>query len=830
MDAARQPNEISATRTRWAVVEDLFRDALALDRERRDAFIARTTGRDRALADEVRGLLAAHEHAGEVFLSPLDLNRAAALLDSDHAALRPGERIGAYVVERELARGGMGVVYLAKRGDGQFEQCVALKVIREGVASASRLRRFLRERRILARLQHPNIASLLDGGMTADGRPFLVMEYVEGLPITTYCDGCRASVEERLRLVMEACSAVESAHQRLVIHRDLKPANIFVSADGRVKLLDFGIAKLLDPDTDESNATLTEVGFGVLTPEYAAPEQVCGEQITTATDVYCLGVVLYELLSGHRPHRFESRKLEVIARVLREVVPCAPSVAASRVEESNARHAATDALTPERVALERDTTPERLRRQLVGDLDAIVLTALRREPNQRYGSAQALHEDIRRHLAQLPISARRDTLAYRAGRFVRRNRAAVAAAAVAILSLVCGLAATAWQAREATRQRDLARREADKAARVSAFMTELFRLADPARARGEPVTVRESLDSGRVWLERELDGQPDLRSDMAHQLGEIYFRLGLYDEARKLWESAVLAGVEHYGETHEAVLYTMLSLVKALENLGQGDSAESLARTSLTIFRRLPELQDREFAATNVLHRLGNTLRLRGRVAEAEPLLAEALARLPAHHPEAPIRRSVILTTLGHVRRAQGKATEAEVLYREVLATRLTLWGSEHPEVANALVNLAGTLSDQRRYAEAEARFRDGLEMRRKLQGETHPDFALDLGGFAELVRRAGNLDSAAGLYGRALELQRLAFPPRHFRLVATLVALGEIQLERGRAEAAEPLLHEAVAIGTVALGESDPQVAGARRALGLALGRSREATPSRER
>jgi len=814
MDEVRSNDDGSTRARRWAVVEDLFNSALGLEPEWRDAFIRRTTGSDRALGDEVRALLGAHARAGDAFLSTLDLGLAAALLESDDSALHPGERVGPYVIEREVAQGGMGVVYLAKRDDGQFEQRVALKVIRDGVATAPLLRRFLRERRILARLQHPNIASLLDGGMTDDGRPFLAMEFVEGLPITEYSDGRRASVDERLQLFMDVCTAVQSAHQRLVIHRDLKPANILVSADGRVKLLDFGIAKLLDPDTDEGVATLTDAGLGALTPEYAAPEQVCGEQVTTATDVYALGVVLYELLSGHRPHRFESRKLEAVARVLREEMPCAPSVAAGRTDHARTSHAPTDTLTPERVALERDTTPERLRRQLAGDLDAIALTALRREPNHRYGSVQALREDVRRHLARLPISARRDTLAYRTGRFLRRNRAAAAAAALALVSLVAGLGATAWQAREATRQRDLALREADKAARVSAFVTELFKLADPARARGEQVTVRQTLDSARIWIERELAGQPELRSDMAHQLGEIYFRLGMYDEARRLWESAVLAGVEHYGETNETVLNMMLSLVKALENLGQGDSAESLARRSLTIFRRLPELRDREFAATNVLHRLGNTLRLRGRLEEAEPLLMEALEVLPPNHVEALQRRTVILTTLGHVRRARGDATRAEALYREVLATRLTVWGKEHPEVANALVNLAGALSDQGRYAEAEARFRDGLEMRRKMQGETHPDFALDLGGFAELARRTGNLDSAAHLYARALELQRVAFPPRHFRFVTTLLGLGEILVEQGRVEEAEPLLQEAVATGTITLGATDHQVVEARSVL----------------
>jgi serine/threonine-protein kinase len=817
MDAARPSGpELSRNAQRWARVEGLFRAALEVDPELRDAFIDGSIQGDPALAAELRALLVAYERAGDDdFLAPLDLDQAAGLLDPDESALRPGDETGGYVIARELGSGGMGVVYLAERTDPELRQRVALKILRQDMATAPLRRRFLRERRILARLQHPNIASLLDGGMTGDGRPFLAMEYVEGEPITQYCDRHRLSVDDRIRLFMDACAAVQYAHQSLVVHRDLKPGNILVSADERVKLLDFGIAKLLDPDTDEGVVTTTAAGQRALTPEYAAPEQVSGEQVTTATDVYSLGVVLYELLSGRRPHRFEARTLEVVARVLREQEPAPPSAAVPGTSGD--------------IAAARGTTPERLRHRLAGDLDAIALTALRREPGQRYISAVALRDDLRRHLAGLPVSARRYTWLYRAARFVRRNRATVAVGALALLSLAGGFTAVALQERETARQRDLALREADKAASVSAFITGLFQLADPAQVRGEQVTVRESLDSARAWIGRELVDRPELRVEMAHQLGEIYFRLGHYEEARRLWESAVRAGVAHYGENSETVLYTMLSLVKALENLDHGDSAESLARRSLLVFRGLPTLRDRDWAATNVLQRLANTLRLRGRHGDAEALITEALGTLPPGHEGAPHRRTVLLTTLAHVRRARGDPAGAEAIHREVLATRQGVWGTEHPEVANALVNLAGALMDQRRYGEARMHFETGLAIRRKLQGETHPDYALDLGGLAELLRRSGRIDSATHLYSRALELQRAAFPPGHFRLVTTMFGLGELLIEQSRFAEAEPLLRESVETGVIVLGARHSRVGEARSSLGLTLarlGRHTEAEP----
>jgi serine/threonine-protein kinase len=615
------------------------------------------------------------------------------------------------------------------------------------------------------------------------------MEYVEGVPLTAYCDEHGLGIDARLRLFMDVCAAVQSAHAQLVVHRDLKPANVLVSADGRVKLLDFGIAKLLEPQTDPGGNTLTEIGFHAMTPEYAAPEQVRGEPVTTATDIYGLGAVLYELLCGRQPRYFAQRTFEQIARSAGEP-PRPPSAVASA---------------------------RSVRQRLAGDLDAIVLTAMRPEPARRYASADALREDIRRHLARLPVSARRDSALYRAGRLVRRNRVAAAAGVLAVISIGAGLAGTAWQARQAARERDIALSEADKAARVSAFMARLFSLANPNNARGAEVTVREALDSGRVWIEREFTSQPALRAEMEVELGEVYFGLGIYEQTRRLWASALQTRSALFDDAHPDVLDVTLRLAKVMQDLGHIDSAEVLARRSLAMLSQQRGKSDLDFLATHVLDRLANTLRLQGDLDSAESLARRALAMLPRDHPESANRRTVILTTLGHILRARGQPVHAESLYRDVLQRRHVLWGAEHPEVANALVNLGNALADQGRYAEAETILERGLAMRRKLQGEAHPELGNDLGHLANALRLRGNPVAAAARYREALGFQRRLLTPDHPVLARTLFGFGLTLLDLGRPAEAAAALEEALEIRRDVPGRNNPGVAEMQAALTVA-------------
>ncbi len=410
---------------------EIFDAASGLPPEERDVYLASTCAGDDELRQQIERLLRSDEQAeAEDFLAEPalpDPNRESAKL--------LGRQIGPYKLLRELGSGGMGIVYLAIRADDVYQKEVAVKLIWPGMERTGVIRRFKHERQILARLDHPNIARLLDGGATEDGWPYLVMEYVDGLPITEYCDQRKLSIAERLKLFRTVCAAVEYAHRNLIVHRDLKPGNIFVTADGEVKLLDFGIAKLLDPETRPSDLTLSRLPL--LTPEYASPEQANGDAITTASDVYSLGVVLYEMLTGGRPYRLDNPSPREIARVITETEPEPPSIAVSRVvKETNLEGAEVVVRSPERVSAARESSPDRLRRRLQGDLDNIALMALRKEPGERYQSAARLSEDIERHLTGKPVIARTPTAAYRAGKFIRRHKTGVAFAAFVALTLV----------------------------------------------------------------------------------------------------------------------------------------------------------------------------------------------------------------------------------------------------------------------------------------------------------------------------------------------------------------------------------------------------------
>src|SRR5581483_2152350 len=411
-------------------ITDLLAEALELEPGKRPAFLESACAADPQLRREVESLIASFEQSPSFIETPAFAGSPGLIDGSPIEDGEPmeGRRIGQYQIVREIGHGGMGAVYLAERAE-EYREKVALKIVKRGMDTDFVLRRFRHERQILASLHHPNIAHLLDGGSTEDGLPYFVMEYIEGEPIDQYCDHHNLPVIERLKLFRTVCAAVYYAHQNLVIHRDIKPGNILITADGTPKLLDFGIAKILNPEisqTVEKTATMMRL----MTPEYASPEQVRGEPVTTASDVYSLGVVLYELLTGHKPYRIASILPSDIERVICEQEPTRPSTAISRVEERMTYDGESVRVTPEAVSRTREGQPEKLQRRLRGDLDNIVLMALRKEPGRRYASVEHFSEDVRRHLEGLPVTARRDTMGYRAGKFVRRHKAGVAAAAL----------------------------------------------------------------------------------------------------------------------------------------------------------------------------------------------------------------------------------------------------------------------------------------------------------------------------------------------------------------------------------------------------------------
>ena len=511
---------------RWHHLKALFDEALAQPPGQRAAFLEQTCDDDE-LRREALSLLAFYDDDPEFMEQPVRVD-ALRVVAEETTIEQAGRRIGPYRLLREIGQGGMGTVYLAERADGQFEQQVALKLVRQGGPRAERLRRLRHERQILASLQHPNIARLYDGGVTDDGVPFLVMEYVEGLPINQYCDQHRLSTTQRLRLFRTVCAAVQYAHQNLVVHRDLKPSNIFVAHTGRVKLLDFGIAKLLDEDHTAETLPMTRTGMRVMTPEYASPEQVRGEAITTASDVYALGIILFELLTGHRPYAVRGLRPSAVERVICRQDPPRPSTAVLRSPDTNQTGNQTGTTaptaTPEAVSQARNTQPERLRRRLEGDLDNIVLKALQKEPGRRYMSVAALSEDVRRHLEQLPVKARPDTVGYRISKFVRRHTAGFAATVLVVLALVGGIFATVYQARVAAAERDRAEHRFNDV-RVLANKL-LFDLHDAIRDLPGATPARQMLVSNALiyldTLHQATTDDPSLQNELA----EAYERVG----------------------------------------------------------------------------------------------------------------------------------------------------------------------------------------------------------------------------------------------------------------------------------------------------------------
>ena len=535
------------TPERWHQIKGILDEALEQEEPERAGFIAAACQGDDELRREVESLAASEAEIGDFIETPVFRIR----LD-EVEPLAVGERIGAWRIVREIGWGGMGAVYLAERADQEFEQRVAIKLVRRGMDTDEIVRRFRSERQILAHLDHPNIAKLFDGGTTADGRPYFVMEYVEGRPIHDFCDERKLSVRERLELFRQVCAAVHFAHQNLIVHRDLKPGNILVTADGVPKLLDFGIAKLLDP-TQEAFA-LTRADLRPMTPDYASPEQVRGEPITTASDVYSLGVLLYRLLTGQRPYR-PTTDPQALAEAICKTEPVRPSSAIARAGEIP------------------DSETRILRRQVAGDLDNIVLMAMRKEPQRRYASVDQLSNDIERHLEGLPVVARKDTLGYRTRKFVGRHKLGVTLAAATLLMIV-GFSITVtlfWQRAERARERAQA---------VSGFLGDLFSASDPKRSRGEPITVLEILDQGSRKMDRSSKVEPEVRADLMSTMGLAYLSLGQWDQAKRLFEVALDLHRRTLRQDDPQVVDDLQNLAFVLRQLGTLRPSRSSCRRS----------------------------------------------------------------------------------------------------------------------------------------------------------------------------------------------------------------------------------------------------------
>ncbi|NBC01751.1 MAG: protein kinase, partial [Bacteroidetes bacterium] len=548
-------------------IEALFDEALDRPADARAAFLDEACADDPDLRAAVQRLLDAYADAPS-FLEgdAADVGQAWAA-EEEAAHDRRGERIGPYRLHERIGQGGMSVVYRAERTDGAFDQTVALKLLPAHFETEQRVARFRAERQILARLTHPHIARLLDGGMTTAGHPYLAMEYVEGQPLTVHAREAHLSIEERLRLLCDVLSALQYAHQNLIVHRDIKPDNMLVTPEGTVKLLDFGIAKLLDQTDVPFTLPLTRTGQRLMTPEYAAPEQVTGGAVTTATDVYQVGVLAYELLTGVRPFDLQGKTPSQVERIVAEQLPERPSTAWTAAARAQA-----PALVP----------PAAVGRRLAGDLDTVILKALAKEPDQRYASVEAFADDLQRFAAGRPVQARTPTLRYRAKKFVQRNRGAVTAAALGALLILGFGAALLNQRNVALEERDRYQQELATSEAVTDYLTQLFAASNPRETRGDTLTAYELLDAGVEGI-GELTAEPRVQHRLMRTMALSYLEMGAYDQANVLLTQAIEQIAETSGPRSAATANAMADLASLRTSQGNLPAADSLYRAAAAL-------------------------------------------------------------------------------------------------------------------------------------------------------------------------------------------------------------------------------------------------------
>jgi serine/threonine protein kinase len=811
---------------KWERLQELFSRAVDLSFTERNAFVERETADDPQLREELLGLLACDTGKST---GPLTTALGAALdaTTRDQRRALIGKVVGNYKLTSVLGHGGTGTVYLAERADRQYSAQVAVKIVDTATVQGELGMRFRAERQILASLNHPNIARLLDAGETDEGQPFLIMEYVHGEPVDRYCDRQQLDLEARLNLFLDICGAVQYAHQNLIVHRDLKPANILVTVEGSAKLLDFGIAKLLDVGDSASVLALTRMNDRLLTPEYASPEQILGRPVTTASDVYALGVVLYELLTGLRPYVVAAAASQLeLERSICVTDPHKPSSVVKRAIDAGPVEGQSNIAA---LAAARQLIPDRLQRRLQGDIDAIVMRALRKEPQHRYGSIEQLTADIRRFLAREPVQARQGNWLYYSQRFARRHTLGVSASAT-FVAMILGFAVTmSVQRQRIAQERDRATQESARAEKVSQFMLDVFAAADPFENEGKAYTARDLLDQASRTIRGDLSEQPEVRARLFETMGKAYRRqgqletaVGFYQDALRIHEqsktpidtpvasiltemAAALNQLGRLKESDEAMTKALriaqenksqetIAGAELLASLGQlehvrgnTERAEQYLNRGLELTQRLSGL--RSVGAAAILSDLSNLRMWRDDLDGAEQAAREAVSiyreTTNEYHPDR-IMASHLLARLLNLR---GRTAEAAELLEQTLTSQRLVYGEFSSKVSETMSELASVRAHQGQLSEAERLTIDALSIEEKARGASHHASGYLLVGLAQIHLRQRRLTEAESEVRRGLEIFATTLPPDHQYVASAEYISGEIFLSLNRLADAESML-----------------------------------------
>lgn len=823
---------------KWEKIIDVFNSALEVETNERNEFVNQQFKDDPVSVNEVLELLNSHEEAEDFIEEPPVNLSSEALAKNNDSNL--GKQIGAYKIEKQIGTGGMGTVFLASRADKQFEQKVAIKLLKRGMDTNQIIQRFKYERQILAELNHPYIAKLLDGGTTDDGLPYFVLEYIEGLPITEYCQTNKLNLLERLSLFRQVCDAISYAHQNLVVHRDIKPSNIIVTEEGTPKLLDFGIAKVLDTDIERTN--LTVAGERLMTPKYASPEQVRGKQITTSSDVYSLGVLLFELLTGNLPYKLESNSQNEIEKIICEQEPSLPSSGFNNETLETKENLET-------VDSEFQKANSKL---LKGDLDNITLMALEKQPNARYESVNEFSTDIKRYLKGLPVIARKHTYFYRVSKFVRRHSIGVAVAGLFAVLLIGFAVNTQIQANRIASERD-------RSEKALSFMRDIFKGSDPANTEGKEISARELLDTGVIKIENELNEQPDVQAELMDTVGQVYQSLGLYEKAESLFKKALEKRRDFFGNESFEVAQTLLHLGDVQRIKANFAEAEKNTQESLEIRRNLFGKNSDEYI--DILGLLVQINFDKKDLAKAEEFAVERISLSKNIHGNESKQTIAGLINLADVQMNRSETEKAEKSAREavelskkvfdkpseeafdsnIMLARLLffkkrefveskelldeaekigeeVYGKIHPRIVWILTNKAFHNVEQEKYKEAINISNKILEIQRQLYGDEHALIASILNEKGGYYFQAEEYENAENMWNQALKMRQKLLGAEHPRVTGILSNLALVKYEQGDYSASADAFRKSLAIQKKVMKETDPQIGFSLVGLGKSL------------